>query len=111
MKLRLVRPVVATKRHEPLLARQPGVKQRLERMVEYARHFARRGAQLLEHRDVIQVRDHGRHDHPVLRKKRLERAERVDVRRAQRQRDFLVCFPVLYIHNPHPHRHAQNETK
>jgi hypothetical protein len=33
----------------------------------------------------------------VLRDDGLECAQRVDVRRVQRQRDFLVCLPVLYV--------------
>lgn len=45
VELCLVWPVLASDRHELFTARKFGVEQRLERVVEYMRHFARRGAQ------------------------------------------------------------------
>lgn len=104
MKFRLVRPILAPARRKPLrllvLARnqqrhQLGVKQRLERMIKNTRHLSRRRAQPVQNRDVVQKRDHGRDQHPMLRDERLERAERMHVRRAQRKTHFLVCFPEL----------------
>ena len=98
MKFRLVRPIVTPKRRKRRFlpaARKLGVQQRLERMIKDARHLSRRRAQPIQNGDVVQKRDHRRDMHPVLRDERLERAERMDVRRAQRQPDFLVRFPEL----------------
>lgn len=95
VKFFLVRPIVAPDRYEPFLTRELGIEQRLERVVEYSRHLARRCVQRVQHGDVVQVGDHGRHHHLELRYARLERAQRVDVRRVQWQPDLFVRFPEL----------------
>jgi hypothetical protein len=97
MNFRLVRPIVAVKRHKRRLlpARKLRVQQRLKRMIKNTRHLSRRRAQPIQNPNVVQKRDHRRDMHPVLRHERLERAERMDVRRPQRQPDFLVRLPEL----------------
>ena len=95
VELRLVWPVLATDRHELFAARELRVEERLERVVEYVRHFARRGAQAIQDRHVVQERDYRRDDYLVLGDEGVERAERVDARRVQRECDFLIRLPEL----------------
>ena len=92
---RLVWPVLSPNWHELFVARELRVEQRLERVVEYMRHFARRGAQAVQDRHVIQERDYGCDDELVLGDERVERAEHVDVWRVQRECDFLIRLPEL----------------
>ena len=66
VELRLVWPVLAPDSHKLFAARELRVKQRLERVVEYMRHFPRRRAQAVQDRHVVQERDHGRDDYLVL---------------------------------------------
>jgi hypothetical protein len=101
MKFRLVPPILAPERHELLLrvVQQLRIEQCLERMVKYTSDLSRCRAQLFQNRDVVQECNHGRHQHPVRRDEWFERAERMDVRRAQRKSNFLVRFPELYIIN------------
>ena len=54
---RLVWPVLAPDRHKLFATCKLGVKQRLERVVEYMSHFARRGAQAVQDRLIIQECD------------------------------------------------------
>ncbi len=92
---RLVWPVLGSNWHELFVARELRVEQRLERVVEYVRHFARRGAQAVQDRHVVQERDYGCDDELVLGDERVERAEHVDVWRVQRKCDFLIRLPEL----------------
>ena len=98
MKFRLVRPILTPEWHKLLIrfAQQLGIEQCLERMVEYKSDLSRCGAQLFQNRYIIQECNHGRHQHPIRRDERFECAKRMNVRRAQRKRNFLVGFPKLY---------------
>lgn len=69
MKFRLVRPIVAPPRHKrKLLAalaalalqQKLGLKHRLKRMIKNTRHLSRRRPQPIQHRDIIQKRNHRR---------------------------------------------------
>lgn len=66
MKFRLVRPIVAPPRHKrKLLAalalqQQLRLKHRLKRMIKNTRHLSRRRPQPIQHRDIIQKRNHRR---------------------------------------------------
>jgi hypothetical protein len=95
VELRLVWPVLAPDRHELFAARELRVEQRLERVVKYMRHFARRGAQAVQDRHVVQERDYGRDDYLVLRDEQVERADRVDMWGVQWECDFLIRLPEL----------------
>ena len=66
IELRLVWPVLAPDRHKLFAACELRVKQRIERVVEYLRHLARRHAQVVQDRHIVKERDYGRNDHLVL---------------------------------------------
>jgi hypothetical protein len=95
VELRLVWPVLAPDRDELFSPRELRVKQRLERVVEYMRHFARRGAQAVYDRHVVQECDYGHDDDLVLGDERVERADRVDMWGMQWECDFLIRLPEL----------------
>jgi hypothetical protein len=95
VELRFVWPVLAPDRHELFAARELRVKQRLERVIKYMRHFARRGAQVVQDRHVVEERDYGRDDYLVLRHEQVERADRVDMWGVQWECDLLIRLPEL----------------
>lgn len=97
VKLRRVRPVLAPDGHKRLIACKRGVKQRLERVVEYTRDLAGARGQLREDGRVGEQRDYGGDEQPARGEERAERRDCVHVRRMQRQRDLFVRFAVLRV--------------
>jgi hypothetical protein len=97
VELGIVRPVLAVYRDEGLVARERGVEERRNGVREDTVDLVRRRAQAGEYgrRVRVEQRDDRRNPELVEREERAQEAERVDVRRGERERDLFVCLAQL----------------